>query len=48
MILASGCTTPRAGGASHPDFSVEMAAQMLADIDFFITNYAWILALLGL
>jgi hypothetical protein len=37
-----------ADGQPHPDLDVELLVQVLADIDYIVTNYAWVLALLGL
>jgi len=41
-------TAPRADGAPHPSFNTEMAIQVLADIDYMLTNFGWLAALLGL
>ncbi len=47
ILLASGCVTPMEG-EPHPDLDVELLLQLLNDIDTFVMNYAWLLALLGL
>lgn len=33
---------------THPDFNTELVLQVLDDLDYVVTNYAWLLALLGL
>lgn len=49
LALLSGCMSVQsADGQPHPDLDVELLVQVLADIDYIVTNYAWVLALLGL
>lgn len=51
VLLLSGCAMlapPGGEGPAHPDLDVEVMMQLLHDIDVFITDYAWLLALLGL
>lgn len=39
---------PDGAGPAHPDPSTELLLALLADVDNLMTNYAWVLALLGL
>ena len=45
--MMTGCATPLQG-QPHPDFNTELMLQILHDVDYVVTNYAWLLALLGL
>ncbi len=47
LLLSVGCVASRTQGAPHSDFNTEMVAQLLSDVDAFVTNYGWLLALLG-
>ena len=47
LLLMAGCATPLQG-QPHPDLDTELMLQILHDIDYVVTNYAWLLALIGL
>ena len=47
LLILTGCATPL-DGQPHPDFNTELLLQVLNDVDYVMTNYAWLLALLGL
>ena len=49
-LLPASCAMPgqRGGGSAHPDFNTELVLNALEDVDYLMTNYAWVLALLGL
>ena len=48
LLFCAGCVSPGAGGQPHPDLDVELVIQMMADLDYFLTNYGWLLAGIGL
>lgn len=51
LLLLTGCAIPSSGQPgqpAHPDFNTELLLQTLEDLDYVVTNYAWLLALLGL
>ena len=51
LFLLTGCMSLGQQGpdqSAHPDFNTEMVLQVLDDLDYVVTNYAWLLALLGL
>ena len=49
LFVLPGCMSmPMEGGQAHPDLDVELMLQILSDIDYVITNYGWLAALLGL
>lgn len=51
-FLLTGCAAMLGQQGSeqpaHPDFNTELLLQVLDDLDYVVTNYAWLLALLGL
>ena len=47
LTTMAGCVTPL-GGQPHPDLNTELLFQVLHDVDYVVTNYAWLLMLLGL
>jgi len=49
-LLLTGCMAlgQPGGQPTHPDFNTELVLQVLDDLDYVVTNYAWLLALLGL
>lgn len=50
VLLLPGCAMlgPQGATLQHPDFDTELLLQVLDDVDYLVTNYAWLLALLGL
>lgn len=49
VLLVPGCVSLEQPGAPpHPDFNIELLLKALDDVDYIVTNYAWLLALLGL
>ena len=47
VLLLPGCMTPMEG-QQHSSLDVELVLQVLSDVDYLVTNYSWILALIGL
>ena len=47
LLILTGCVTPLEG-QPHPDFNTELLLQLLNDVDYVVTNYSWLLVLLGL